>query len=166
MLSHQRVSAASWCSVQFSCSVMSHSLWPHGLQHTRPPYPSPTPRVHPNSRPSSRWCHPAISSSVVPFFSCPQALSADGTRMEKQRTVTLEMHEWVKVPQLCPTLCNTMGCSLPGSSVHGILKAGILKWVAIPFSTGFSQPRDQTWVSCTAGSLFTTWASRETWRDA
>ena len=63
-------------SVQFSCSVMSDSLWPHESQHARPPCPSPTPRVHPNSHPSSRWCHPAISSSVVPFSSCPQSLPA------------------------------------------------------------------------------------------
>ena len=55
---------------------MSDSLWPHGLQHARPPCPSPTPGVHSNSRPSSQWCHPAISSSVVPFFSCPQSLPA------------------------------------------------------------------------------------------
>ena len=60
-------------SVQFSHSVVSDSLIPHELQHARPPCPSPTPRVHSDSRPSSRWCHPAISSSVVPF-SCPQSL--------------------------------------------------------------------------------------------
>ena len=65
-----------WHSVQFSCSVMFNSLWPHGLQHTRLPCPSPTPGVHPNSCPSSQWCHPAISSSVVPFSSCPQSLPA------------------------------------------------------------------------------------------
>jgi len=58
-------------SVQFSRSVVSDSLWPHESQHTRPPCPSPTPGVHPDSRPSSQWCHPAISSSVVPFSSCP-----------------------------------------------------------------------------------------------
>ena len=63
-------------SVQFSCLVMSDSLRPHESQHTRPPRPSPTPGVHANSRPSSRWCHPAISSSVVPFSSCPQSLPA------------------------------------------------------------------------------------------
>ena len=61
---------------QFSHSVMSDSLWPHELQHARPPCPSPTPRVHSNSRPSSRWCPPAISSSVIPFSSCPQSLPA------------------------------------------------------------------------------------------
>ena len=66
-------------SVQFSCSVMSNSLWPHGQQHTRPPCPSLTPRVYPNSCPLSQWCHPAISSSVIPFFFCPQSFSAMGS---------------------------------------------------------------------------------------
>ena len=61
-------------SVQFSCSVVSDSLWPHESQHARPPCPSPTPGVHSDSRPSSRWCHPAISSSAIPFSSCPQSL--------------------------------------------------------------------------------------------
>ena len=64
------------CSVQFSHSVVSDSLQPHELQHARPPCPSPTPGVHSNSRLSSRWCHPAISSSVVSFSSCPQSLPA------------------------------------------------------------------------------------------
>ena len=63
-------------SVQFSHSVVSDSLRPHESQHTRPPCPSPTPRVYPNSRPSSQWCHPAISSSVIPFSSCPQSRPA------------------------------------------------------------------------------------------
>ena len=63
-------------SVQFSRSVVSDSLRPHESQHARPPCPSPTPRVHSDSRPSSQWCHPAISSSVVPFSSCPQSLPA------------------------------------------------------------------------------------------
>ena len=63
-------------SVQFSRSVVSDSLLPHELQHARPPCPSPTPRVYPNSSPSSRWCHPAIPSSVSPFSSCPQSLPA------------------------------------------------------------------------------------------
>ena len=63
-------------SVQFSHSVISDSLWPHESQHARPPCPSPSPRVHTNSRPSSRWCHPAISSSVIPFSSCLQSLPA------------------------------------------------------------------------------------------
>ena len=61
-------------SVQFNHSVMSNSLQPHELQHARPPCPSTTLRVHWNSHPSSQWCHPAISSSVIPFSSCPQSL--------------------------------------------------------------------------------------------
>ena len=65
----------SMVSVQFSCSVVSDSLWPHESQHSRPPCPSPTPGVHLNSCASSQWCHPAISSSVVPFSSCPQSPS-------------------------------------------------------------------------------------------
>ena len=66
----------TFSSVQFRCSVVSDSLQPHESQHARPPCLSPTPRVHSDSRPSSRWCHPAISSSVVPFSSCPQSLPA------------------------------------------------------------------------------------------
>ena len=66
-------------SVQFSHSVMSDSLQPHELQHARPPCPSPTPRIHPNPCPSSRWCHPTISSSVIPFSSCPQSAPASGS---------------------------------------------------------------------------------------
>ena len=66
-------------SVQFSRSVVSDTLWPHESQHARPPCPSPTPGVHSDSWPSSLWCHPAISSSVVPFSSCPQSLPTSGS---------------------------------------------------------------------------------------
>ena len=66
-------------SVQFSCSVMSDSLRPHEPQHTRPPCPSPIPEVHLNSCPLSRWCHPVISSSVIPFSSCPQSFPGSGS---------------------------------------------------------------------------------------
>ena len=61
----------------------------------------------------------------------------------------------VLVAQSCPTLCNPMDCSLLGSSVHGVLLARILEWVAMPFFRGSSQPRDQTWVFCMAGRFFT-----------
>ena len=64
---------------QFSHSVVSDSLWPHELQHARPPCPSPTPRVYPNSCSLSQWCHPVISSSVIPFYSCPQSFPASGS---------------------------------------------------------------------------------------
>ena len=66
-------------SVQFSCSVVSNSLQPHESQHARHPCPSLTPGVYSNSCPSSRWCHPSISSSVDPFSSCPQSLPASGS---------------------------------------------------------------------------------------
>ena len=63
--------------LQFSSVALS--LWPHGLQHARPPCPSPIPRVYPNSCPLSQWCHPTISSSVIPFSSCPQSLPPSGS---------------------------------------------------------------------------------------
>ena len=66
-------------SIQFSHSVVSASLWPHEPQHARPPCPPPTPGVHPNPCPSSRWCHPTISSSVVPFSSHLQSFPASGS---------------------------------------------------------------------------------------
>ena len=75
------ISITNVYSVQFSHSVVSDSLWPHEpeSQHARPPCPSPTPRVHPNPCPLSWWCHPTISSSVVPFSSCPQSFPASGS---------------------------------------------------------------------------------------
>ena len=66
-------------SVQFSCSVVSDSLWLHGLQHARLLCPSPTPRAYSDSCPSSQWCHPTISSSVIPFSSCLQSFPASGS---------------------------------------------------------------------------------------
>ena len=69
----------TYSSVQFSHSVVSDSLRPHEPQHARPPCPSPTPRVHPNSCPLSRWCHPTISSFVVPFSSWPQSFPTSGS---------------------------------------------------------------------------------------
>jgi len=71
-------------SVQFSCSAVSDSLWPHGLQHARPPCPSTTPRASSNSCPSSQWCPPTISSSVVPFSSCFQSFPASGSFLRSQ----------------------------------------------------------------------------------
>ena len=75
-----RLFATAWTiSVQFSCSVVSNSLRPHESQHARPPCPSPAPGVHPNPCALSRWCHPTISSSVIPFSSCPQSLPPSGS---------------------------------------------------------------------------------------
>ena len=70
--------------VQFSCSVVPDSLWPHEPQYTRPPCPSSTSGVYPNSCPLSQWCHPTISSSVAPFSSCPQSFLASGSFQMRQ----------------------------------------------------------------------------------
>ena len=95
-------------SVQFSHSVMSDSLRPHESQHARPPCPSPTPGVHSDSHPSSQWCHPAISSSVVPFSSCTQSLPAStppgATGWENRETLVkrykLLTIEWMRPEDL------------------------------------------------------------------
>ena len=87
-------------SVQFSHSVVSDSLGPHELQQTRPPFPSPTPRVYPNSCPLSRWCHPTISSSVVPFSSCLQSFPASGS---------------FQISQLFASCCQSSGVSASAS---------------------------------------------------
>ena len=76
---NREVKFGEFSSVQFSCSDMSDSLRLHGLQHARLPCPLPTPGVYSNSCPLSRWCHPTISSSVVPFFSCLQSFPASGS---------------------------------------------------------------------------------------
>ena len=90
-------------SVQFSHSVVSHALQPHESQHARPPCPSPTPGVHSDSRPSSQWCHPVISSSVVPFSSCPQSFLAWGGQVLEfqlqhhslQRNPRADLQNWL-----------------------------------------------------------------------
>ena len=146
-------------SVKFSYSVVSNFLWPHEPQHARPPCPSPTPGIYPNSCPLSRWCHPTISSSVVPFSSRPQSFPASGFFQMSQlftsggvfSNTTVQNSQFfgsqlslysltslhaaaAKSLQSCLTLCDTMDCSLPGSYVHGIFQARILEWVAISFS--------------------------------
>ena len=77
--SYPLIQAFVYLSVQFRLSVVSNSVWPHGLQHARLPYPSLSPRVYSNSCLSSRWCHPTISSSVIPFSSCLQSFPASGS---------------------------------------------------------------------------------------
>ena len=89
-----RKTSFQFSSVQFSCSVVSYSLRPHELQHARPPCPSPNPGVHSDSRPSSWWCHPAISSSVIPFSSRLQSLSLSESFPMSQ---LMRRHEVAKV---------------------------------------------------------------------
>ena len=86
-------------SVQFSCSVTSDSLRPYEPEHTRPPCPSPTPGVHPNPCPLSWWCHSTISSSVIPFSSCPQSFPASGS---------------FQMSQLFPSGSQSIGAEHPG----------------------------------------------------
>ena len=81
---HLFIQKTHFGSVQFSRSVVPDSLRPHESQHTRPPCPSPTVGVYPNSCPLGRWCHPTISSSVVPFASCPQFFPASGSLQMSQ----------------------------------------------------------------------------------
>jgi len=81
---HQIIMLSTFSSVQFSRSIVSDSLQSHEPQHARPPCPSPTPGVHPDPCPSSQWCHPAISSSVVPFSSCSQSFPASGSFLMSQ----------------------------------------------------------------------------------
>ena len=99
------------CSVQFSHSVMSDSLRPHELQHARPPCPSPTCTVHPDPCPLSRWCHPTISSSVVPFSSCPQSFPASVSGLsylclfQGRRGTDLHLHNTSWIWRLSPHCC-------------------------------------------------------------
>ena len=96
-------------SVQFSRSVVSNSLRPHESQHARPPSPSPTPEVHSDSCPLSQWCHPAISSSVVSFSSCPQSLPASVFSNES----TLRMR-W-------PKYCSFSFSIIPPKEIPGLM---------------------------------------------
>ena len=152
-------------SIQFSRSVVSDSLWPHGLQQARPPCPSPAPRVSSNLYPLGGWCHLIISSSVVPFSSHRQSFPASGSfqmsQFFKPGGQSARWSKWSEVAQPCPTLCDPMDCSLPGSSLHGILQGRGLEWVAISFSRGSSWPRNWTRVSRIPGRSFNLWATRE-----
>ena len=80
---------------------------------------------------------------------------------KQQLELDMEQQSESEVAQSCPTLCDPMDCSLPSSSIHGIFQAIVLEWIAISFSRGSSQPRDQTWVSRIVDRRFTIWATRE-----
>ena len=99
---------------------MSDSLRPHESQHTRPPCPSPTPRVHSESHPLSQWCHPTISSSVTHFSSCSQSFPASGSFPGSQLFTSGSQSsiQFSSVAQSCPTLCDLMNRSTPGHPVH------------------------------------------------
>ena len=98
-------------SFQFSHSVMSDSSRPHEPQYARPPCPSPTPRVHPNPCPLNGWCHPTISSSIIPFSSCPQSFPASGSFQISQLFASGGQSIGVSAPTLVPPM-NTQDWSL------------------------------------------------------
>ena len=131
-----------------SCSIMSNSLWPHGLYS---PWNSPGQNTGVGSIPFSRGSSQPRDQTQVCHIACG-FFTSWATRSEVK---------WSEVAQSCPTLCNTMDCSLPGSFIHGIFQARVLEWVAISFSRGSSWLRDQTQVSCIVGRGFTIWATRE-----
>ena len=142
---------------------MSDSLWPHGLQHARLSCPSPSYRVCWNSCPLSQWWHPIISSSVVPFFSCPKSFPGSksfsvswlfASRIQiigtSASVLAVNIQGWfplelslrfmiaaAKLLQSCLTPCDPSDGSLPGSPIPGILQARTLEWVAISFSNAW-----------------------------
>ena len=119
-----------WVSVivQFSCSVMSNSLWPSGVQHARPPCASPTPRVYPNSCPLCRWCHPTISSSVVPLSICPQSFPASESFQMSQRFASGGPSIGVSASKSVPPM-NTQGWFPLGWTGWISLQSKGLSWV-------------------------------------
>ena len=119
---HEHRDPTQFTSVQFSHSVMSDSLRPHGLQHTRPPWPSPTPRAYSSSCPSSRWYRPTISCSVAPFSSCPQFSPAAGS---------------FSMSQLFPSAGQNIGASAP-MNIQGWFPLGLTDLTSL-LSKGLSK---------------------------
>ena len=99
-------------------------------------------------------------SPVIPALQADSLLLSHWGNPNWLKSLLLQSVSESEVGQSCPTLCDPIDCSLPSSSVHGIFQARVLKWVAISFSRGSSQPRDWTWVSCIAGRHCTVWATR------
>ena len=121
-----------WWLLLFSRSVVSDSLWPHGLQHARLPCPSPTPRACSNSCPSSRWCHQTISSSVVPFSSCLPSLPASGSFPMSQ-------------------FFTSGGQSIGVSASTSVLLMNIQDWFPLGLSSWISlQPKDSNFSNTTS----------------
>ena len=128
-------------SVQFSCSVMSDSLRPHGLQHARPPCPSPTLGVYPNPCPLSQWCHPTISSSVVPFSSCLQSFPTSGSFQMSQfftskywnfsfNIIPMNTHDWF--------LLGWTGCVLQSKGLSRVFSNTTVQKASILRHSAFS----------------------------
>ena len=104
-----------YCSVQFSCSIVSDSSWPHGLQHTRPLCPSPTPGVYSNSSQWSRWCHPTISPSLAPSSSCLQSFLSSSSFQMSQLFTSGGQSTGVSASASVLPMNIPLGCGLVGS---------------------------------------------------
>ena len=168
---------------------MSNSLWPHGLQHARLPCPSPTPGAYSISCPTSGWCHPTISSSVIPFSSCLQSFPASGSfpmsrlfisggqsigASASASVLPMNIQGWFPsgltglISLQSKGLLQLLQDSSSSLLQHYSSKASILwhsafqlsHWVTIPFSRGYFQSRDWTQLSCIAGGFFTIWTTR------
>ena len=151
-------------SVQFSSSVMSDSLRPHELQHSRPPCPSPTPRVYSNSCPLSWWCHPTISSSFIPFSSHLQSLPASGCFQMSQfftgKTIALTRWTFVgKVMSLLLTMLSRLVITfLPRS------KCLLISWLQSPSAVIFELPKIK-FVTVSSVSPYLPWSDRTRCHD-
>ena len=132
---------------------------------------SDTPKPQVGRRPSVQWVWDLFAQTLDPVRHLSSAsavrthskqLAPHGCRSSVGVPVSISSQsKWSEVTQSCPTLCDPMNCSLPCSSIRGILQTRILEWVAISFSWRSSQPRDWSWVSHIAGRCFTIWATRE-----
>ena len=147
-------------SVQFSCSVVSNSLRPQESQHTRPPCPSPTPGVYSNSCPSSQWCHPAISSSVTPFSSCPQSLPTSGSfSMSQLFTWGGQNIQWtLKEASICILLLFEEASRVLQGKVVGSWRIqptnSCLEWEVLETGHALKNPKPMIYMKCRAEQGF------------
>ena len=136
--------------VQFSSLGQScPTLWPHGLQHARLPYPSPTPGAYSNSCPSSRWCHPSISSSVIPFSSCPQSFPASEPFPMSQFFASGGQNIWVSA-----------SASVLPMNIQDWFPLGWTSWISLQ-SKGLSRVFSNTTTNC--GKFLKRWKYQTTW---
>ena len=144
--------------------MVSNSLWPHELQHARlrcPHYLAEFAQTHVHSWLRDPTKVSSIAGRFLTIWAPRKPLVHLILKAEDLINGRFLQLQWSEVAQSCPTLCNPMDCSLPGSSVHGIFQARILEWVAISFSRRSSRPRDRTQVSRIVGRRFTVWVTRE-----
>ena len=138
-------------SIQFRCSVMSNSLWPHEWQHTRPPCPSPTPGAYSNPYPSGRWCHPAILSSVVPFSFCPQSLPTSG---KNWKTIALTRQTIVgKIMSLLFNMLSRLVITFLPRSKHLLIS-----WLQSPSAVILEPPPKKFWHCFHCFSIYFLWS--------